>query len=92
MAEQLKHIFNPARFEQLATLLAELSPGFDHKRFLAHALPGLGPLSLLQRMRRGTEALHATLPADYPAALTVVRALAPRIERSFAGMILPDFV
>jgi 3-methyladenine DNA glycosylase AlkC len=92
MPEQLKHIFNAARFEQLAALLAQVVRDFDRKRFLAHALPGLGPLSLLQRMRRGTEALHASLPVDYPAALAVLRELAPRIEHTFAGMILPDFV
>jgi 3-methyladenine DNA glycosylase AlkC len=43
-------------------------------------------------MRHGTHALHATLPADYPAALAVLRQLAPRITHSFVGLMLPDYV
>lgn len=88
----LKDIFNAARFRQLAALLADCQPKFDQKRFLRLATTGLEPLSLLQRMRHGTHALHATLPADYPAALAVLQKLAPRLERDFTSMMLPDFV
>ncbi len=88
----LKEMFNSARFRQLAALLADCHPGFDEKRFIKLATTGLEPLTLLQRMRHGTHALRATLPADYPAALTVLRKLAPRIEHSFVGIMLPDYV
>ena len=88
----LKEMFNAARFRQIAALLAECHPGFDQKHFLQLATTGLEPLSLLQRMRHGTHALRATLPADYPKALAVLRKLAPRIEHGFVGIMLPDFV
>ena len=88
----LKDIFSAARFRQVATLVADVHPGFDRKRFLQLATNGLEPLSLLQRMRHGTHALHATLPDDFPAALDVLRKLAPRLTGDFTGMMLPDFV
>ena len=66
--------------------------GFDGKKFLAFTLPGLEPLSLLQRLRRATEALHATLPEKYPAALEVLLLLAPRFGEGFTALVLPDFV
>jgi 3-methyladenine DNA glycosylase AlkC len=92
MAEQLKHWFNAARFAALADLFAEAQRGFDRERFLALVQPGLEPLALLARMRRGTEALRATLPADYLATLPILRAVAPRVGHSFVGLMLPDFV
>ena len=88
----LKEMFNAARFREIADLLADCQPGFDRKRFIKLTTTGLEPLSLLQRLRHGTRALHATLPADYPAALIVLRKLAPRIEHNFVGLLLPDFV
>ena len=88
----LKDIFNPARFRQLAALLAETHPGFDRRRFLKLATTGLEPLSLLQRLRHGTHALRATLPSEFPAALAVLQKLAPRLERDFTAMMLPDYV
>lgn len=91
-APELRDWFNPARFRQLAALLADVHPGFDRRRFVQLATRGLEPLSLLQRLRHGTHALHATLPADYPAALDVLHQLAPRIDHSFVGLLLPDYV
>jgi 3-methyladenine DNA glycosylase AlkC len=96
MSEQstpaLKEMFNAERFRQIAALLAECHPGFDRRQFVRLTTAGLDSLALLQRLRRGTEALRATLPADYPAALAVLRALAPRIDHNFVGLMLPDFV
>jgi 3-methyladenine DNA glycosylase AlkC len=92
MAEALKEMFDAARFRQLAGLLAEAQAGFDRKRFIDLATRDLAALSLLQRLRQGTAALHATLPADYPAALAVLHRIAPHIGHSFVGLMLPDFV
>ena len=39
-----------------------------------------------------TDCLHATLPANYHAALDRLRALAPRIDKAFVTLVLPDFV
>lgn len=91
-APALKEIFDAARFRRTAADLAAVYPGFDADRFLALALPDLEPLSLMQRLRRMTECLHATLPADYPQALAILRALAPRIDHRFVTLVLPDYV
>ncbi len=88
----LKHIFSAARFRQIATLVAEVHPEFDRKHFIRLATTGLEPLSLLQRLRHGTLALHATLPPGYPDALAVLQKLAPRLTGDFTGLMLPDFV
>jgi len=88
----LKDIFSAARFRRVAALLAEIEPTIDSKRFVKLAITGLEPLSLLQRMRQGSHALRATLPSDFPAALAVLQKLAPRLERDFTAMMLPDFV
>jgi 3-methyladenine DNA glycosylase AlkC len=53
---------------------------------------GLEERSILQRLRQGTLALRATLPADYLPALGVLRRLAPLIDHSFVGLMLPEFV
>ena len=74
-APALKEMFNEARYRKMARDVAAVHPRFDQKRFLAHALPDLAPLSLLQRLRRATEALRVTLPEKYPAALEVLRRL-----------------
>jgi 3-methyladenine DNA glycosylase AlkC len=92
MAEQLKHWFNAARFAALAELFAGECREFDRARFVREATAGIDDLALLARLRRGTEALRAALPGDYLAALPVLRAVAPRIDHAFVGMLLPDFV
>ena len=85
-------MFDAARFRALAALLAKCHPGFDARRFVRLSTTGLAPLTLLQRLRHGTQALHATLPADYSAALAVLRKLAPQMPPDFVGLLLPDYV
>jgi 3-methyladenine DNA glycosylase AlkC len=88
----LKDWFNGARYRQIADLLADAHPGFDRKRFLAVATTGLDELTLIQRVRRATEACHATLPADFPKAVAALKRIAPRVQHGFVGIFLPDFV
>jgi 3-methyladenine DNA glycosylase AlkC len=85
-------MFDAARFRSVAREMAGIDSGFDRKRFLKLALKELEHLSLMQRLRRMTESLYATLPADYPAALDRLRELAPRIDKAFVTLVLPDFV
>jgi 3-methyladenine DNA glycosylase AlkC len=92
MPDALKDMFDAARFRHLAGLLAECQPGFDRRLFVALATDGLADLSLLQRLRQATGALRATLPPDFRTALPILRALAPRIDHGFVGLMLPDFV
>ncbi len=91
-APALKEIFDADRFQRTAAELSRIDRKFDATKFLAVALPGLDDLSLMQRLRRMTECLHATLPADYSAALAILRELAPRIDHGFATLVLPDYV
>ena len=91
-APALKEMFNEARYRKMARDVAAVHRGFDEKRFLALTLPGLEPLALLQRLRRATEALRATLPEKYPATLDVLRRLAPTFGEGFTALVLPDFV
>jgi 3-methyladenine DNA glycosylase AlkC len=88
----LKDWFNVARYRQIADLLADAHPSFDRKRFLAVATAGLDDLTLIQRVRRATDACHATLPADFPQAVGVLKHIAPRVQHGFVGIFLPDFV
>jgi 3-methyladenine DNA glycosylase AlkC len=91
-APALKEMFNEARYRKMARDVAAVHRGFDEKRFLKLTLPDLETFSLLQRLRRATEALRATLPEKYPAALDVLRRLAPSHGEGFTALVLPDFV
>lgn len=91
-APALKNIFDIARFQHIALETAAVYPLFEPTRFLEIALPGLDELSLMQRLRRTTESLHACLPADYGQAISVLRLLAPRINSGFVTLVLPDYV
>ncbi|MES2537675.1 MAG: DNA alkylation repair protein [Pseudomonadota bacterium] len=88
----LKEIFDASRFRHIAEQTAAIHPAFDGAQFLALSLTGLNDLSLLQRLRRMTESLHATLPADYRQTLGILRRLAPRINNNFVTLVLPDYV
>jgi 3-methyladenine DNA glycosylase AlkC len=46
----------------------------------------------MQRLRRMTQALHATLPADHGQAVDILRALAPLIEHGFVTLVLSDYI
>lgn len=96
MADQpnpaLKEIFNAERLQHIATEMTAVYPGFDGRKFLELAQTGLADLSVMQRMARVSECLHAVLPLDYPASLQVLRALAPRLNSGFVSMCLPHYV
>ncbi|MES2046151.1 MAG: DNA alkylation repair protein [Pseudomonadota bacterium] len=91
-APALKEIFNAERIRHIADETRAVFPAFDTGRFIALCRDGLDELSLMARLRRVAEALHATLPEDYRVALDVLRDLVPRLNSSFVTMALPDFV
>lgn len=91
-APALKDMFDATRFRAVARLVSDLEQGFDSKRFLTFSLDGLEPLSLMQRLRRMTEALHASLPGTYRQNLAVLKKLAPQIDKAFITLVLPDYV
>lgn len=91
-APSLKDWFDEARYRSLAAQMAGLHPGFDRNRFLRLALEGLEDRTLLQRLRRTSEATREALPLGYLASLAVLRNLAPKIDHGFVTLFLPDFV
>ena len=88
----LKEIFDVRQFRHIAEEMAAVCPAFDPERFLGLALCGLDELSLMQRLRRAAQSLHAALPLSYREAVGVLRLLAPRMQSKFATLALPDFV
>ncbi|PNB70542.1 DNA alkylation repair protein [Pseudomonas sp. GW456-E7] len=91
-APALKEIFNAERLQHIATEMTAVYPDFDDRKFLKLAQSGLADLSVMQRMARVSECLHAVLPLDYEASLQVLRALAPRLNSGFVSMCLPHYV
>jgi 3-methyladenine DNA glycosylase AlkC len=91
-APALKEIFNPERLKHIATEMAAVYPAFNSKAFLEMANQGLADLSIMQRMARVSECLHAALPMSYETALDILRALAPRLNSGFVSISLPHYV
>lgn len=91
-APALKEIFNTERLQHIATEMSAVYPAFKAKAFLKHANDGLAELSVMQRMARVSESLHAVLPLDYEDSLDVLRELAPRLNSGFVSMCLPHYV
>ncbi len=91
-APALKEIFNVERLHHIATEMTAVYPAFDAKGFLQHAKSGLAELSVMQRMARVSESLHAVIPLDYAQTLKLLYALAPRLNSAFVSLFLPHFV
>ncbi|EQB00491.1 hypothetical protein [Sphingobium baderi] len=85
-------IFSPARIRHIAAEASQVSSAFDGQRFVAQALDGLDALTLMERLRHIAKALHAALPLDFPAAVDVLRDLAPRLNNKFVALTLSEFV
>ncbi|WP_429510196.1 DNA alkylation repair protein [Pseudomonas sp. BT76 TE3572] len=91
-APALKEIFNADRLQHIATEMTAVYPEFNAKAFLKLANDGLAELSIMQRMARVSECLHAVLPLSYEETLEVLRALAPRLNSGFVSISLPHYV
>lgn len=91
-APALKEIFNVERLQHIATEMTAVYPAFDANGFLKHAKAGLAELSVMQRMARVSESLHAVIPLDYPQTLERLYALAPRLNSAFVTLCLPHYV
>lgn len=91
-APALKEIFNAERLQHIADEMSAVYPAFKAQAFLEHASRGLAELSVMQRMARVAESLHAVLPLDYEDSLDVLRELAPRLNSGFVSICLPHYV
>ncbi|MFT0476463.1 DNA alkylation repair protein [Pseudomonas antarctica] len=91
-APALKEIFNVERLQHIATEMSAVYPAFNAKAFLKHAKVGLAELSVMQRMARVSESLHAVIELDYAHTLKLLYALAPRLNSAFVSLFLPHYV
>jgi len=74
MAAALKDQFGPSVPRAIADMLVAVHDRFPRAAFLRDALDGYAPLSLTERARQISGALHAHLPADYPQAIRLLLA------------------
>jgi 3-methyladenine DNA glycosylase AlkC len=93
MPEKLTDIFFGDSFiRKLAGSIAEVYPPFDAERFLALVYGETWEgLALKARMHHVTQALHQTLPHDFPQALQMLKSVAPSFH-GFDSMVFPDYV
>ena len=88
----LKDLLGPAALATIADAGTAASPRFDRGAFLAAASDGLAPLSIMERVRHIADALVPALPGDYPAALDLLRAMAPRLTHGFQAVAITEYV
>lgn len=88
----LKDILGPEALDTIADAGTAVASRFDRAAFLSAASNGLDALSIMERVRHIADALRPALPDDYPAALDIVRAMAPRLRHGFQAMAVTEFV
>lgn len=91
-APLLKDLLGPAALAAIAEAGSAASPRFDRAAFLAAASDRIDALSIMERVRHVAAALVPALPADYPAALDILRAMAPRLTGDFQAVAITDYV
>ncbi|RDI01564.1 3-methyladenine DNA glycosylase AlkC [Caldimonas thermodepolymerans] len=72
-APLLKDGFDAATVRAIAEAVAAAHPGFAADRFTAHCLDGFAALSLMARVHRVAQALHAHLALPFGPAVAVLR-------------------
>lgn len=90
--EPLKHLLGPAAVAVIARAGVSASARFDRPAFLETAMNGLEELPIMGRVRHIADALVPALPGDYPAALDIIRAMAPRLTHAFEAMAVTEYV
>lgn len=91
-APLLKDLLGPAALAAIADAGTAASRRFDRAAFLTTAADGIDALSIMERVRHIAAALVPALPTDYPAALDVLRAMAPRLSGGFQAVAITDYV
>ncbi|WP_226670377.1 DNA alkylation repair protein [Metabacillus litoralis] len=93
MAEELRNIFSEQFIISLSSYLEEEYPAFNSALFQSRIYHDhWNDLSLKMRVRHITSCLHETLPKQYDEAIAILKAVAPRVRESLAGIIFPDYV
>jgi len=91
-APALKEIFDRDRLRHIATETASISAAFDAEKFMALATANLDDLGIMQRLRQTATSLHGALPGSFERGVDVLYELAPRIQHSFASIVLSEYV
>jgi 3-methyladenine DNA glycosylase AlkC len=99
MAEALKHMYNPAFFEELCSVMRRTIPNFDCKHFIHRVFNNEWPgLELKQRVRHIAVTLHDFLPADFSEAASILVRLSEELrndqmrEQGFATIFIPEYI
>src|SRR5690349_8340653 len=96
MAEPLKNMYNRTFVDALSATFQSVYAEFDAAAFLSFIFnEAWEARELKDRMRHIARAMRHVLPADYRAALAIVRqaAASPTLAKyGFEPMIFPDFV
>jgi 3-methyladenine DNA glycosylase AlkC len=87
----LKDILGRQALETIGDAGAAASPRFDRSAFLSAASDGLDALSIMERVRHIADALHGALPDSYSDALSIIRAMAPRLTHGFQAMAVTEY-
>src|SRR3954469_13358145 len=90
--EPLKEMFNQAFYLKLSTEFKNVYPGFEKEKFLSEIMIGLQDLSLNQRMRRTSEALHLFMHLDYSKTMGIMMEVIKRCPRGYTNLVFPDYV
>ncbi|EZP71640.1 DNA alkylation repair enzyme [Sphingomonas paucimobilis] len=88
----LKDILGLQTLTIIADVGASVSSRFDRGGFLGTASDGLNTLSIMERVRRIADALHAALPARYVDALEIIRAMAPQLTHGLQAVAVTEFL
>lgn len=90
--KELRLMFNPQLFSEIADLMTTIEPAFEAESFLNLATNNLDDLSIMQRMNQTATSLAAALPISYEKQLDACYQLAPLIPKGFISTFLPEFV
>ena len=89
---ELRSMFNPALFEQIAESMSHISSAFQPEKFIRSANENLSDLSIMQRLRQTARSLAQALPGAFEHQLNDFYTLAPLLPQGFISIILPEFV
>lgn len=95
MPDALKdQFFTDQFFDALTSALTSAYPDFDESSLRAAIYtPDWGERALMDKMRHTTRVLHDHLPADYRAALAVIRQIIPALRSfGFEKLVYSEFV
>jgi len=94
----LKDLYSPAFYEKLSASLLDTVPAFDRTLFLERIFTAdFEQKELKERMAHTTAVLHTFFPADYPAAVALLKTLIHRLRLDFRQeglefIFLPDYI